>query len=51
MKIRDNFKSYILLFLSGILAGVICRLSDFFHTKVYGVYPQSQQCLAFRLQV
>lgn len=30
MKLRDNCKSYVLLFLSGVLAGVICRLSDFF---------------------
>lgn len=30
MKIKDNYKSYILLFLAGVLAGIICRLSDFF---------------------
>lgn len=30
MKIKDNYKSYILLFLIGVLAGIICRLSDFF---------------------
>lgn len=28
MKIKDNTKSYFLLFIIGILAGVICRLSD-----------------------
>lgn len=30
MKLKDSLKSYALLFLLGILAGVICRLSDFF---------------------
>ncbi len=30
IKIKDNFKSYSLLFLLGILAGIICRLSGFF---------------------
>lgn len=30
MKIKDNYKAHILLFLAGILAGIICRLSDFF---------------------
>lgn len=30
MKIKDNYKSYSLLFLLGILSGIICRLSDFF---------------------
>lgn len=29
MKLRDNYKSYSLLFLLGILVGIICRLSDF----------------------
>lgn len=28
MKIKDNTKSYFILFMMGILAGVICRLSD-----------------------
>ena len=28
MKIKDNTKSYFILFIIGILAGVICRLSD-----------------------
>ena len=28
MKIRDNTKSYFMLFIIGLLAGVICRLSD-----------------------
>lgn len=30
MKIKENYKSYILLFWGGVLAGIICRLSDFF---------------------
>ena len=30
MKIKDNSKSYTLLFMAGILAGIICRLSDLF---------------------
>ncbi len=30
MKIKDSIKSYFILFLFGILAGIICRLSDFF---------------------
>lgn len=30
MKLKDNYKSYSFLFLLGILAGIICRLSDFF---------------------
>ncbi|MGN0169977.1 MAG: hypothetical protein ACI39H_04355 [Lachnospiraceae bacterium] len=30
MKIKNGFKSYSILFLVGILAGIICRLSDFF---------------------
>lgn len=29
MKLKDNCKSYSLLFLAGVLAGIICRLSDF----------------------
>lgn len=30
MKLKDNRKSYSFLLLSGILVGIICRLSDFF---------------------
>lgn len=30
MKIRDSIQSYLALFLFGNLAGIICRLSDFF---------------------
>lgn len=30
MKIKDNYKAYSILFLLGVLVGVICRLSDFF---------------------
>lgn len=30
MKIKDNKKSYLLLFLFGVLAGVVCRISDLF---------------------
>lgn len=30
MKLKDNFKSYTIVFIVGILAGVVCRLSDFF---------------------
>lgn len=30
MRLRDNYKSYLLLFVAGMIAGVICRLSDFF---------------------
>lgn len=30
MKIKDNVKWYVILFLLGILAGILCRLSDFF---------------------
>lgn len=30
MKIKDNYQSYSFLFLLGLLAGILCRLSDFF---------------------
>lgn len=33
MRIEDHYKSHFLLFLSGIFAGVLCRLSDFFPYK------------------
>lgn len=30
MKIKDSYKHYCLLFLLGIIAGVVCRLTDYF---------------------
>lgn len=30
MKIKDNYQSYLCLFLLGLFAGIVCRLSDFF---------------------
>ena len=49
IKIKDNFKSYSLLFLLGILAGIICRLSVFFPYE--SLWSLSSTAILFRFWI
>ena len=47
MKIKDNYKSYILLLFLGFLAGGVCRLSDFFDYESLWSFPSIATLFGF----